>query len=281
MRLSLVAFAVIVTLTTKAETVPSYQGMVPVTLAKTYDMDKDVSQYWASEKLDGIRALWNGKFLHTRSGKRIYAPHWFTEPLPKTALDGELWAGRGQFHVVQRTVLDKVPSDSAWRNIFFVVFDLPNKSGNYKIRYEELNNILNIKNQTHIIPIQQKALTSDGDLMEFLSQIENLGGEGVMLRDLNSSYLSGRNNSLLKLKSYRDQEARVIGYKQGKGRHKGKIGSLLVRTEDNLEFYIGTGLTDEQRSSPPKLGTVVTFKYSGVTQNGIPRFASLLRIRNE
>ena len=161
------------------------------------------------------------------------------------------------------------------------MFDLPNKSGNYKIRYEELNNILNIKNQTHIIPIQQKALTSDGDLMEFLSQIENLGGEGVMLRDLNSSYLSGRNNSLLKLKSYRDQEARVIGYKQGKGRHKGKIGSLLVRTEDNLEFYIGTGLTDEQRSSPPKLGTVVTFKYSGVTQNGIPRFASLLRIRNE
>ena len=102
-----------------------------------------------------------------------------------------------------------------------------------------------------------------------------------MLRDLNSPYLSGRNNSLLKLKSYRDQEARVIGYKQGKGRLKGKIGSILVRTEDNLEFYIGSGLTDEQRSSPPKLGTVVTFKYSGVTQNGIPRFARLLRIRNE
>ena len=281
MRLSLVAFTVIVTLATRAETVPSYQGMVPVTLAKTYDMDKDVSQYWASEKLDGIRALWNGKFLHTRSGKRIYAPHWFSKSLPKIALDGELWAGRGLFHVVQRTVLDKVPSDSAWRNIFFVVFDLPNKPGNYKIRYEELNNILNIKNQTHIIPIQQKALKSDGDLMAFLSQIENLGGEGVMLRDLNSPYLSGRNNSLLKLKSYRDQEARVIGYKQGKGRLKGKIGSILVRTEDNLEFYIGSGLTDEQRSSPPKLGTVVTFKYSGVTQNGIPRFARLLRIRNE
>ena len=281
MRLSLVAFAVIIAFATKAETVSSVQNIVPVTLAKTYESNKDISQYWVSEKLDGIRAIWNGEFLHTRSGKKIYAPHWFIASLPNTALDGELWAGRGQFHVVQRTVLDKVPSDGAWRNISFVVFDLPNKLGNYRLRYEELSKLLDRAEQTHIVPMKQKALTSDNDLMAFLSEIEGLGGEGVMLRHIHSPYLAGRNDSLLKLKSYRDAEARVIGYKRGKGRFEGKIGSVLVRTEDNLEFYIGSGLTDEQRSNPPKLGTVVTFKYNGLTQTGIPRFARLLRIRTE
>jgi DNA ligase-1 len=281
MRLSLVAFAVLVTVISKAEPAPSSQHFVPVTLAKTYETNKEISQYWASEKLDGIRVVWNGQFLHTRSGKKIYAPLWFTAPLPNKALDGELWAGRGNFHLVQRTVLDRLPTDSAWRNISFVVFDLPHKSGDYRLRYEQLTDLLNLPDHKHILPIKQKVLTSEDELMAFLAQVENLGGEGVMLRHIDSPYISGRNDSLLKLKSYQDKEARVIGYKRGKGKFKGKIGSVLVRTEDNLEFYIGSGLTDEHRSTPIALGALVTFKYNGVTHNGIPRFARLLRVKTE
>lgn len=96
----------------------------PVSLAETYQDGIDVSEYWYSEKLDGIRAYWTGQHLVTRNGNRIYAPEWFTESLPNYPLDGELWAGRGNFHIVQQTVLDKTPIDSAWREIDFMVFDM-------------------------------------------------------------------------------------------------------------------------------------------------------------
>ena len=38
-------------------------------LAKIYADNIDVTQYWVSEKLDGVRAHWDGKQLISRGGK--------------------------------------------------------------------------------------------------------------------------------------------------------------------------------------------------------------------
>ncbi len=97
----------------------------PLLLANDYDdVAVDVSRYWVSEKYDGVRAYWDGKQLVTRAGNTIHAPEWFTLGWPTEPLDGELWAGRGQFEQVTATVRDLEPDDSAWRHIRFMVFDL-------------------------------------------------------------------------------------------------------------------------------------------------------------
>jgi DNA ligase-1 len=91
----------------------------------------------------------------------------------------------------------------------------------------------------------------------------------------------GRNDALLKLKPLNDAEATVIGHVPGKGKYEGKMGALKVEMADGKRFQIGTGFTDAVRANPPAIGSVITFTYRGLTKNGLPRFASYLRIREK
>src|ERR1700744_3644593 len=83
----------------------------PLILANTYHPGIALPDYWVSEKLDGVRGYWDGEKLLTRGGQRINAPPWFTANWPKTALDGELWAGRLQFSHAVSTVRRETPDD--------------------------------------------------------------------------------------------------------------------------------------------------------------------------
>jgi DNA ligase 1 len=88
-------------------------------------------------------------------------------------------------------------------------------------------------------------------LSEELERIISGGGEGVMLRQPGSRYEAGRSATLLKAKRSHDAEARVIEHQPGAGRHKGRLGALLVALPDGATFSVGTGLTDAQRNNPP------------------------------
>ncbi|HHF2875383.1 TPA: DNA ligase [Vibrio diabolicus] len=251
----------------------------PVSLAQSYQDGIDVSEYWYSEKLDGIRAYWTGQHLVTRNGNRIYAPDWFIDSLPDYPLDGELWAGRGNFHLVQQTVLDKTPVESAWRNIDFMIFDMPYSAGDYRKRYYNIKDLVLEVDQDHIKYVEHRAIQNEAHLFAQLDKISISDGEGVMLRKVSSRYQAGRGSDLLKLKRYADDEALVVGYKPGTGRLLGMMGAMLVRLPDGTEFYIGSGFTDEVRRQPPKIGSTITFRYNGFTHNGKPRFARFLRER--
>ncbi|MGY5513093.1 DNA ligase [Vibrio antiquarius] len=251
----------------------------PVSLAQSYQDGIDVSEYWYSEKLDGIRAYWTGQHLVTRNGNRIYAPDWFIDSLPDYPLDGELWAGRGNFHLVQQTVLDKTPVESAWRNIDFMIFDMPYSAGDYRKRYYNIKDLVLEVDQPHIKYVEHRAIQKEAHLFTQLDKISISDGEGVMLRKVSSRYQAGRGSDLLKLKRYADDEALVVGYKPGTGRLLGMMGAMLVRLPDGTEFYIGSGFTDEVRRQPPKIGSTVTFRYNGFTHTGKPRFARFLRER--
>ncbi|HHF3092208.1 TPA: DNA ligase [Vibrio diabolicus] len=251
----------------------------PVSLAQSYQDGIDVSEYWYSEKLDGIRAYWTGQHLVTRNGNRIYSPDWFIDSLPDYPLDGELWAGRGNFHLVQQTVLDKTPVESAWRNIDFMIFDMPYSAGDYRKRYYNIKDLVLEVDQAHIKYVEHRAIQNEAHLFAQLDKISISDGEGVMLRKVSSRYQAGRGSDLLKLKRYADDEALVVGYKPGTGRLLGMMGAMLVRLPDGTEFYIGSGFTDEVRRQPPKIGSTITFRYNGFTHNGKPRFARFLRER--
>src|SRR5204863_1530001 len=96
-----------------------------------------------------------------------------------------------------------------------------------------------------------------------------------------SKYESGRSSTLLKVKTFHDAEARVIGYVPGEGKHAGRLGSLAVQLPNGVQFYIGTGLSHAQREHPPAIGTVITFRYQELTDSGTPRFPSYVGIRRD
>lgn len=255
------------------------RSVIAVMNAESYQDDIDVTHYWKSEKLDGIRVIWDGKRLVTRQGHTIHAPSWFTKSLDNTLVEGELWAGRGQFALVQSTVLDQTPNDNAWKQITYMLFDLPQEKGNYPHRYQKLKSLVAQAAVPHIQYVEHSPISSKDALFAYLDQVMQKQGEGVMLRKIDATYQPGRTMDLVKLKRHQDAEAVIVGYKEGTGKYRGMLGSLRVKMSDGKEFYIGSGLSDEQRMNPPAIGSTVTFRYNGYTQHGTPRFTRLVRER--
>jgi DNA ligase-1 len=252
----------------------------PLLLANDYDdAAVDVSRYWVSEKYDGVRAYWDGHQLVTRAGNTIHAPEWFTLGWPTEPLDGELWAGRGQFEQVTATVRDLEPDDAAWRHIRFMVFDLPAHGGPFSSRLATLRSLLSPVRIEWLREVTQSRVADDASLHLQLEAVASTGGEGLMLHKDDSLYRAERSDDLLKLKPYQDAEARVVAHLPGQGKYLGMLGALLVRNDNGVQFRIGTGFTDEQRRHPPSIGSRITYSYHALTARGIPRFARFLRAR--
>ena len=252
-----------------------------LTLANTYREGIDLDQYWVSEKLDGVRAYWDGETLASRSGNRFSPPAWFTEGFPRVPLDGELWMGRGTFERLSGAVRRETPDDAEWRTIRFMVFDLPASPAPFDERLQRLRVMFETIESPRIALVEQFRVADHDALMETLTRVVDDGGEGLMLHRDSSHYTAGRTDDLLKVKSHDDAEAVVVGHLPGKGRLAGMLGALLVETPDGRRFRLGTGFSDEERREPPPMGATVTYKYFGKTRNGLPRFASFLRIRDE
>ena len=248
-------------------------------LAEAYRPGMALADYWVSEKYDGVRGYWDGTRLWTRGGEPVMAPAWFTARLPKQPLDGELWAGRGQFALAVATVRSQTPNDAAWREMRFMVFDLPAQPGDFDARLAALRKLLPITAAPWVVPVAQQRATTHAELQALLNKTVKLGGEGLMLHRGTSSYRGERNADLLKFKPYDDAEARVVGHTPGQGRHAGRLGALIVETPQGQRFKLGGGFTDAQRSDPPAVGSWVTYRYNGTNPSGLPRFARFMRVR--
>ena len=253
-------------------------------LAETYRSDlhaADVGIYLVSEKLDGVRAQWDGVGLRFRSGRPVAAPAWFLAGLPaRQPLDGELWLGRGQFDALSAIVRREVPDDAAWRQVRYMVFELPDGNGTFTERAARLREVVAAASVPWLVVVEQFRVADEAALMKRLSVVRRAGGEGLMLHRADAPYLTGRNPALLKLKPWQDAEAVVVGYQPGKGRHAGVLGALRVEMPDGRQFLLGSGFTDAERRRPPPLGAVVTYRYRDLTSRGLPRFASFWRLRD-
>lgn len=248
-----------------------------VMLAKPYT-GQSVDGWLMSEKLDGVRAVWDGCMLWTRNEKRIYAPEWFTKQLPKGKwLDGELWAGRGRFQYAVSTVRKKAPIDEKWADITYQVFDLPMDPSGYRVRVERYTELL--QGNSVAKPVEHEECRHKAHLEEYFSLLVAAGAEGVMLRARMSPYEPKRSGYLLKMKPTDSDEGVVIGYKPGEGKHLGRVGAVIVKWRTK-EVDLGTGLTDAQRENPPKIGALVTFEYRGLTDDGQPRHPSFIGVRD-
>ncbi|WOD07215.1 DNA ligase [Marinomonas sp. GJ51-6] len=254
-----------------------------VQLASVYSESTDVRQYLVSEKYDGVRAIWTGTALVSRQGNTIHAPNWFIEKLPNVWLDGELWSKRNDFQFIISTVSKNTPIDSEWQKIRYMVFDAPDeeKVMTFEARYQRYTQIVNSLDLSHVIPIKQISVSSNQALQQLLEDYVKQGAEGLILHRKLARFESGRTDNLLKLKPHMDAEAKVIEILNGSGKYDGMMGSILVEMPSGIRFKIGSGFSDEERRSPPKIGDYITYKYHGFTDRGVPRFASYLRTRNQ
>ena len=243
-------------------------------LLKTYK-DQNISGWVMSEKLDGVRAYWNGKSLISRGGKIIHAPKWFTKNYPPFEIDGELWTKRGDFSHISSIVRDKVPSKE-WHQITHNIFEVPNATGGLFARLAKVKPY--VSNIIKIIP--QIPVKSKENMQKFLKTVEKKGGEGVVVRDPNALYIAKRTSKALKVKSFYDTECRVLSYVEGKGKLKNKMGALKCQLKNGKVFKLGGGFSNKERQNPPKIGTIVTFKYKEFTKNGMPRFPVFMRVRS-
>ena len=248
-------------------------------LATTYHGGLDVSDYWVSEKLDGVRGRWDGQRLVTRTGQPIVPPRWFTAGWPKTAMDGELWIGRGRFDEVSGLVRAGPADDRAWRNVRFMVFDLPADGGTFEARVLRMRALLATADIAWLQPVAQFRLANATELDARLKQVAAAGGEGLVLHRRGALYRVGRSDDLVKYKLYEDAEARVVAHAPGKGKYTGMLGALVMKLPDGRQFRLGSGFTDAQRANPPPIGSLVTYRYNGLTSKGLPRFARFQRIR--
>lgn len=259
----------------------SRRDSAPLILATEAPPHLDPQGWLVSEKFDGARAWWDGSRLRFRSGLPIMAPAWFTAALPAQALDGELWLARGRFEELSGIVRRQQPVDADWRRVRLMVFELPGATGTFAQRAARIQQLS--AQQPASSPwraVEQFELPSAAALKVRLQEVVKAGGEGLMLHRADALYETGRSPALLKLKPLQDADAVVVGHQPGQGRHAGRLGALKVRTQDGQEFLLGTGFSDEQRDQPPAVGTVVTFTYQGTTAQGVPRFASFLRVRS-
>lgn len=255
-------------------------GPAAMLLAKVLGPAVAVERYLVSEKYDGVRARWDGQVLRFRSGAAVHAPAWFLARLPRQALDGELWLGRGRFDALSAMVRKELPLDQDWRQIRYMVFELPDAPGPYSARAGQISQVVAEAGWEQLVAVEQFRVNDRAELQRRLDDVVRSGGEGLVLHLADAPTQTGRSDVLLKLKPLDDAEAVVLEHLPGKGKYRGQLGALRVRTPEGRIFRIGTGLSDTERASPPPIGTTITYTYRGLTGKGLPRFASFLRVRD-
>lgn len=248
-------------------------------LLKTYKGDENLSSWVMSQKLDGVRALWDGKSLKSRNQRAFLPPQNFIKCFPSYALDGEIYSPNLSFEEIISIV--NSTQNKGWERLKLYVFDLPEMSGNLLKRLQVLKNFLEKTPCKFIEIIEQKPAISHQNVRNFFNKIIKNGGEGVVVRDLNAAYQSGRSDKILKLKKVQDFECKVVAHNFGKGKFAKILGSLTCQNLDGKSFKIGSGFSQKDRENPPKIGSIISYKAQGLTKNGLPRFPIFLRVRDD
>lgn len=265
----------------------------------------------ASPKIDGIRATIRDGVVYARSN----------QPFPNVNLqkkfgqfeyfDGEFVLGSPTRHDLCRATGGVTNSkEKPVDELSLFVFDhIENLGASYSDRSHRLQ--FASLNKPSVYFHHQQFVTNLDELLAYEEDCLNDGYEGLIVRDLDAPYKCGRSTAkeqyLLKLKRFTDDEAVVIGFEErmhngnaatmsALGRTKrssakanksgrGDLGALVCRTAEGVEFNIGTGFSDADRAliwerRDQFLGQLAKFKYFAVGQKEAPRHPVFLSWRD-
>jgi DNA ligase-1 len=274
------------------------QYFEPMLAAKWEDY-KDKIQYpiFSQPKLDGIRCIVTKDGMFSRNGKPIIsAPHIRTaldklfKHEPDLILDGELYADKfaNDFNKIVSLVKKTKPTEAdlkeSSKNIEYHVYDVPSVDETFNGRWRELDELaLDFPNcvkkvETHII-------TEEFYITNWYENYIERGYEGQMLR-MNSKYENKRSKSLLKHKSFVDEEYTILDIVEGEGNRTGTAGYMVFETVEGKRFKSNVKGTWEEtaemlKSKKELIGKQATIKYFNLTPDGIPRFPFVIGIDRE
>lgn len=244
---------------------------------KEFVQNEGLENFVVSEKLDGVRAFWDGKNLYSRNGKPLNPPQWFIQGFPPFSIDGELWNKRDNFSQIL-SIISTDKDKSLWEELQFFVFDVPSEQIGLLHRLDTLKSFLTQNPNKYIKIIPQENISSFDELDLKLETLLQAKAEGLVIRHIHKPYIVGRSKFDLKLKPFSSDDCKIIGFTQGKGRFHSQVGSIICQ-KDDLTLKIGSGLSDDLRANPPQIGTIIEYKYNGTTSNNLPRFPVFLRIK--
>eukprot|EP01125_Pyxidicula_operculata_P020127 TRINITY_DN7374_c0_g1_i2.p1 TRINITY_DN7374_c0_g1~~TRINITY_DN7374_c0_g1_i2.p1 ORF type:complete len:289 (-),score=95.44 TRINITY_DN7374_c0_g1_i2:29-895(-) len=236
----------------------------------------DPTGWWMSEKLDGVRAYWDGKKLYSKTGNEIFAPSYFTKILPKFPLDGELWKGKGRFEETCTSVIRKTPASESewvelWKDVTYHIFDAPDYPGTFEQRMEFAKKVVGT-NHPILRTVNMVACLGEEHMKSEVERIGKSGGEGLMLRMPGCEYIHGRSKTLLKVKPHREDEVQMVELN-----HEGK--NFVCRIRNGELCLVKCTMWDFE--NPPTPGSVITVRHAGYHGSGKPKFPFMVRVRND
>jgi len=265
-------------------------------LAHKYEDYKDKLKYPVNvqPKLDGIRCIVKSDGMWTRNGKQIIsAPHIF-ESLkhhflanPDLVLDGELYyRDKNNFNTICSLVKKTKPTsqdlEESKKLIQYWVYDVPSSVGRFDVRKVELYQYFHDK---YIVMVETHLAQSEADMLKKYSEYIENGYEGLMIRTLTGDYENKRSKTLLKYKTFEDDEFEILDVYEGSGKLTGMVGQMLFKSKKGDMFFStvnGTQeyLTELWSQKQELIGKKATVKYFELTADGIPRFPKVVGIRD-
>lgn len=248
---------------------------------------ENIENFAVSEKFDGVRGIWDGKEMFSKNGKKLAIPPCFAEKLAVLELkdgefvEGEIWADYGKFAEVSSLARRKNPTCAEFESVKYLIFNAQlNESSDFLANLSKIQSILESHKTPQIRTITQHKFSNASEVSDFFNTVIAKGGEGVILRDSHTAF---------KLKAQHDAECKIIDYTRGKGRLSGKVGAIVCESladknsgiKNGIIFRIGSGLSDKMRTNPPKIGTIITYKFSGVSKNSVPLHTRFWRVYGE
>jgi DNA ligase-1 len=263
-------------------------------LASKWEDSKDKIQYpiYSQPKLDGIRCIVTKDGMFSRNGKPILsAPHIFESLQPLFSensdliFDGELYADKfaNDFNKIVSLVKKTKPTDDdlaeSKKNIQYHIYDLPSVDDVFRVRYSTL---CSLRVPKECIVVKTHIIKNEDVVMERYGEYVDAGYEGQMLR-LDSKYENKRSKSLLKHKSFIDEEYQILDIVEGEGNRSGTAGYMVFNTREGKRFKSNVKGTWEETAEMLKnkkelIGKQATIKYFNLTPDGIPRFPYVTNI---
>jgi DNA ligase-1 len=276
-----------------------------VALCKSFDDLGELPKgTWIAEpKMDGLRAL----MFVSKSGKvqqvvsRNNKPMYNIDRIIKQVedidfkmdedfiLDGEMGNDWNESASILHTSNGEHPAEE---KLIYYVFDMvtvseftSRKTAPWHQRMVRLIP-LTLSNKSNVIDIKErKDARTYAEAHNAYTLYLAEGFEGAVLKEINSEYPFGRSKYWLKWKPVETFDVKIVGYEEGTGQNKGKLGAFIVNHKGK-KVNIGGGYTQEQREEfwrirDKMIGKVIEVEAGKETKDGSLRFPEFIRVRED
>ena len=285
--------------------IPSF----PCMLASAFDqklIDKVQFPALVQLKMDGMRfnAIVDAKTktveYRSRNGKEIQIDNWLMDEaflamaknigMANVVFDGELLVvdeagkpldrktGNGILNKAVKGTISEAESKQVRATIWDVIPLLYFRQGKCDVDYETRLATVVVAidhlggNLKHLVSVVETTIANDlANAQKLFETYHAAGQEGIILKTRDGIWEDKRAKHQIKFKGELECDLLCVGWEEGTGKNKGKLGALVLTSSDGkINVSVGTGLTDQMRStltSKMVEGKIVTVKYNARINN--------------